>query len=1740
MAGSVGGYDSAAAEAARRAAEEEARRRAEEEARRKAEEERKAKEAQEAQEAKEAEEAREAEEVEEAKALEGSVFDNNNVFGVANLTEAELKEQAQEWEDIQPRQELALGFLWPTGEYSYTTSDGSKITVNNTDDVHVRQNKITGEIVIINADDAKVDSSSDDVQISFVQKPYEKEQAQETVSEWAEAYGVDTAEILDENSEFNQIFTQMYGSDINTYYYDKHNDAQALSTVVNFMDWYNTSYKDVNSTRQEMEAVKAFGLTQGYDISDALTLENVLSEPEDMYGYTLMSIDYRAGSEKSFGYNQYITGDEGILAGASDYNYDTTVDSNGNTVSTVSFKKDGQEVVLTTVFDGNSTRIKSQTQDIAGSQTSLEYGKDGSFVVKYPDGTDKTSAEIALARINSYGKNVKDSITGNNALSSILSSTQSAKGTYDILTAYCGGDKETARKLFNSVYAEDGLSVDNNFVLKNSEGEEISEYENNPLYMSDQTEVTSRLYDYRAQDRVLSSNILQQFSTTNTQTVTIDGQQTDIPSGGKEYYIDATGQLCLNEYSVQYDENSNLIVNSTVHSVEKDTVLYSEIAQYYSDASNQLMVDVERMDNEGQTVAQFSETSSDYNKRIFVERNYALDRDNNGITELNIGSGEISQLYSLMLQDSQYEDLIKQFGEELNSQGIFDNIYNALRGVFGASNADKLTAEISGRSEMTPVLENFISGNREEALEATEQEFARRLKSAQTMQDIYDTALEYYGSEDVAGRFTANYLENNSSIVYSEGAEFSASEAAVNSDGTIGYLRNWTGYDSNSQTEETRSLSDLLINTDRVSDLGFEKFSANAPSDFQSLYKFWSKGGEYSEETIKAYNEAGVSFSAYNEGIISAQNMETALYDANSPEEVFKIFEDNSGSKEEAVANFNNYYANLFDTNGSIPLSPAEHLVNRCNGITAQLDGDSVTFNVSLTDADGNEITSDVSDVENVIGNVNAYVSANKLLQKEFATKYKEEQFPDMEIPEGEDSLQFITQKVNDEYFTAYENLYGDSELKDILENYCEDMDSYARNLTQIMQLGSLGLSFVCPAFGYVAIASGFIDNIIDYGNMATNNQSDNYDNWFKKTGMEMFCVAGGMTLGGLCNLAGGKVTNAVLNAKGADYALTAHIAGTSTEVVLDVASGMAFDYATNMAFYGQADWNLSGNTFSGFLDVISGIRGYHARAGALDMTKMSANDDFSTITVPNASGKDVEFKCVGVDSSQRLVYADSLGRIITFDNTDTSFYKPSEVTPLLGDVVHNPQVAQRLEQNGLSYNPKTGSYTNSLGNEVKIETTPQDNGLTAVKIVDSVTGTEKTIFEFPALVDSKSLTREELIDFRKTDTDKPIGNRAVDTLSGNADELYGEYTQHMDEARTQIEEYFDYDPEVKDGDIAVLTGRQKSENSIYEKLSKKMTDGKLKTLDMDSSREAIGDAYGTRIQVNDLSVETSTRVVNDYFASNNIDADYDTFVRYLDGDTSGMSSEMVKTFDGSQKDILNALKTEHTQVTVDKLCDAITNKGMKITELNNYGGDISAYFTPEQVTQIAKAYEAKFGEPLKVTTMMDEYYTGGKYSFVDENGGHKPTTFETKEAVYTNKGAVKDSGYASAQMNVTHTFSDGSTGLGELQIRGTKLNEFADVEHIPYDIRSGKIKASDAKYAEVYDVIHDLSPESYTQYNKYLTDVYNYHCLEELGIKVSEPKIPDNFTLKDGKKLTPAQTDMWSESGLVTKFGHK
>ncbi|MBR3604682.1 MAG: hypothetical protein IKL52_01485, partial [Candidatus Gastranaerophilales bacterium] len=138
------------------------------------------------------------------------------------------------------------------------------------------------------------------------------------------------------------------------------------------------------------------------------------------------------------------------------------------------------------------------------------------------------------------------------------------------------------------------------------------------------------------------------------------------------------------------------------------------------------------------------------------------------------------------------------------------------------------------------------------------------------------------------------------------------------------------------------------------------------------------------------------------------------------------------------------------------------------------------------------------------------------------------------------------------------------------------------------------------------------------------------------------------------------------------------------------------------------------------------------------------------------------------------------------------------------------------------------------------------------------------------------------------------------------------------------------------------------------------------------------------------------------------------------------------------------------------------------------------------------------------------------------------------------------------AQFNVTTNHTDAKTPLAdmEVQIRGPEVQEVAEVEHIPYDIRQGKITATDPRYAQYYALLKGMSQDSYDKYNEYLNNSYVWAVLRELNLTTDaqKPKLEEKLFFGDedylrelgldislaGKMLTPEEIEKITLEGLA------
>ncbi len=393
---------------------------------------------------------------------------------------------------------------------------------------------------------------------------------------------------------------------------------------------------------------------------------------------------------------------------------------------------------------------------------------------------------------------------------------------------------------------------------------------------------------------------------------------------------------------------------------------------------------------------------------------------------------------------------------------------------------------------------------------------------------------------------------------------------------------------------------------------------------------------------------------------------------------------------------------------------------------------------------------------------------------------------------------------------------------------------------------------------------------------------------------------------------------------------------------------------------------------------------------------------------------------------------------------------------------------------------------------------------------------------------DATKQTNEYIDNYNYKNKEKPLTGETLtakaqdlEDLSPRAQELAEVFDSQVEPTAQHVNEAF---PDKTD--IEKVTARPKSQESTFSKLAKKDIKGDLKGLDYDSCYDTVKDAIGVRIQMKNLSTDDTREIVENLFRENNINATMDDFVKFLQNPDS-LDASTFQAITDVETTILNTLKTKQTESTVKQLIEGIETGKITISELSNYGDDMSSYFTTEQIHDISEAY-VKHAKAIGSNEVF-EFTNNQKVPF----GGNEDGIENYKDLLdsglvrQSNKSAIKESGYATSQMDATYKMPDGTTAHYELQIRGTEVNAFGDVEHIPYDIRTGKIFVSDTRYSDIYGLIEHLSKEDFASYNKYLAATYKTLRMRELGILPKDSALPQlSSYLKDFSQDTLSKLD--------------
>lgn len=276
-------------------------------------------------------------------------------------------------------------------------------------------------------------------------------------------------------------------------------------------------------------------------------------------------------------------------------------------------------------------------------------------------------------------------------------------------------------------------------------------------------------------------------------------------------------------------------------------------------------------------------------------------------------------------------------------------------------------------------------------------------------------------------------------------------------------------------------------------------------------------------------------------------------------------------------------------------------------------------------------------------------------------------------------------------------------------------------------------------------------------------------------------------------------------------------------------------------------------------------------------------------------------------------------------------------------------------------------------------------------------------------------------------------------------------------------------------GDEKSMSYRVKGEQSLFDKMKNYLFDNKDKEKCYFDAEQDVRDLFAARTIVE----------------SGNFEKHPDVVKLLQSGDTKGA--------------LLRAAELQ-SQPAVEKLKSLIDKQArgesdIELTRISNYkGADGIPYLSEAQLADI-KQFAFERGIKLDFVTRIEP--DDPMYGRIDTKAHNKKAA--TK---------VRDSGYTALQLNFKNK-ADGK--IFEWQFRGDKVTVFAEAEHVPYDLRTGKdIISAHPELEPLYTPIKELlskeamTEEQFDNYNKYLTAHYEHLRKSELGFESTAPKLKD------------------------------
>ncbi|MBQ9246150.1 hypothetical protein IJ182_07785 [bacterium] len=233
--------------------------------------------------------------------------------------------------------------------------------------------------------------------------------------------------------------------------------------------------------------------------------------------------------------------------------------------------------------------------------------------------------------------------------------------------------------------------------------------------------------------------------------------------------------------------------------------------------------------------------------------------------------------------------------------------------------------------------------------------------------------------------------------------------------------------------------------------------------------------------------------------------------------------------------------------------------------------------------------------------NYSSYImSSDNSTKQAFVDKYNEysgeqitvEDLTEEKIQEillGEHSYEFSAEFINYNYLEAHTNLYGEDDIAAMIKGYEKSMDQYPRTLSRVASMTALAVSLFNPTTLALKLPMvlGFLGDAIDYGNMMSNNQKDDYlarTGQLLQTGVTRLAYLGMSQIAGFIGESGTEwLVNTMYNTCAGSSLF--NLAGNelfqhTTELGLEVLSETGLNVGAAYVMSGEADitWELVQN----------------------------------------------------------------------------------------------------------------------------------------------------------------------------------------------------------------------------------------------------------------------------------------------------------------------------------------------------------------------------------------------------------------------------------------------------------------------------------------------------------------------------------------------------------------------------------